>query len=81
MQQQESHCVTIATSYAIAGLSRCADEDQPKLADNALKISVFSAITDRHIDAGACLSVLIALEGSAINAIINGFRGILPIKA
>ncbi|MCO6504438.1 MAG: hypothetical protein J6568_03350 [Snodgrassella sp.] len=34
MQRQESHCVTIVISCAIVGLSHCADDDQPQLADN-----------------------------------------------
>ncbi|MCO6505045.1 MAG: hypothetical protein J6568_06480 [Snodgrassella sp.] len=55
-------------------LSHRADHDQPKFADDALMISVLSATTDKHLR-WACLSVLITLEGSAINAIINGFSG------
>jgi putative transposase len=48
MQLQESHCVTIAISCAMVGLSRSTNDDQPKLADNALKISELSAINDKH---------------------------------
>ncbi|MCO6504535.1 MAG: hypothetical protein J6568_03845 [Snodgrassella sp.] len=48
VQLQESHCVTIAMSCTIVGLSRCAHNDQPKLADNAVMMVVLSAITDKH---------------------------------
>ncbi|MCO6504714.1 MAG: hypothetical protein J6568_04760 [Snodgrassella sp.] len=45
MQLQQSHSVTIAMSCAIVGLSRSADDNQPKLADNALMMVVTSANT------------------------------------
>ncbi|WP_144340385.1 integrase core domain-containing protein [Snodgrassella communis] len=49
MQLQESHSVTFAMSCAIVGLSGCAYFYLSKLLDDSVIISVFNAITVRHL--------------------------------
>ena len=70
-QLQQNHSVTITMSCAIVGLSRCAYYYQPKLPDDSKII----AISQKDIYVGVFLNVVIALESSVINGIVNGFTG------
>ncbi|WP_180297119.1 hypothetical protein [Snodgrassella communis] len=49
MLLQESHSVTFAMSCTIVGLSGCAYFYLSKLLDDSVIISVFNAITVRHL--------------------------------
>ncbi|MCO6504401.1 MAG: hypothetical protein J6568_03165 [Snodgrassella sp.] len=64
---------------AIVGLSRCADDDQAKLADDAVMMAVLSVLRT-SIDAGTSPSVLNASASSTINTTINGLNGYIFVK-